>query len=103
MGLFEAILAFPWSLFKINRNIAFRLALQAGIAHGSKPTLGLAIVFKPTIFHRLMKALAYVVEHDPGFLITRNGKADAIRATVSRHAATSTRITNVAELPQFNF
>jgi hypothetical protein len=45
-----------------------------------------------------MESLAYEVENDPGFIIARNGKADTIRATVSRHMTTATRITDIAEL-----
>jgi hypothetical protein len=50
-----------------------------------------------------MKALAHVVEHDPGFFIAGNGKTYTIGTTISRHMATSTGITDVAELSQFNF
>lgn len=103
MGLSEAILAFPWPLFKINRNIAFCLALQARIAHGSEPALRLAIIFEPAILNGLMEALANVMENDPGFLVARHGKTNTISTTLSRHAATSARIANIAELPQLNF
>jgi hypothetical protein len=50
-----------------------------------------------------MESLAYVVEHDPGFFVARNGKTDTIRTPISRHMATATRITDIAELPQLNF
>jgi hypothetical protein len=88
---------------KIHRYVTFGLALQAGVAHGSEPSLCLTVIFKPTVFHRLMKALAYVVKNDPGFLIARNGKTEAIGTTVSRHPATSAGIANIAEFPQFDF
>ena len=52
------LFSLSWPLFKINSNIAFGLALQAGIPHGCQPVLRLAIIFKPAILHRLMKALA---------------------------------------------
>ena len=92
-----------WPSLKIYRYITFRLALQAGITHGSKPALRLAIIFKPAIFHRLVESLAHVVEHNPGFFIARDGKADTIRTTIGGHMATATRITDIAELPQLSF
>ena len=57
-----------WPPLKIYLYVAFGLALQAGVAHGRKPALRLAIIFKPAIFHRLMKALAHVVQDDPAIL-----------------------------------
>jgi hypothetical protein len=92
-----------WPSLKVYRHITFRLALQAGIPQRRKPTLQLAIIFEPAIFHRLVEPLAHVVEHNPGFFITRNGKADTIRTTIGGHMTTTTRITNIAELPQLNF
>jgi hypothetical protein len=88
---------------KIDGHIAFGLALQAGIAHRAQPFLRLAIVFKAAVLHRLMKALAYVVEHDPGLFVPCQGKTYTIGVTVSRHAAASASIANIAELAQFCF
>jgi hypothetical protein len=50
-----------------------------------------------------METLAYVVEHDPGFLVPRHGKTYAIGMTVGRHAAASASIADIAELAQFGF
>ena len=97
------LFCFPRPLLKINLYVAFRLALQAGIAHGRQPPLRLAIIFKPAILYRLMKALAYVVEHDPGFFVACHGKTHTIGTTFGGHMTTSTGITYIAELAQFNF
>jgi hypothetical protein len=43
------------------------------------------------------------VEHDPGFLVACDGKTHAIDTTLSRYMATSTGITQVAEVAQFSF
>lgn len=100
---------YPWQLgltrtpFKINLYVAFGLALQAGVAHGRKPPLRLAIIFEPAIFHWLMKTLAHVVEHNSGFVIARHGKTHTIGTALSRHMAASASIAYVAELTQFNF
>jgi hypothetical protein len=50
-----------------------------------------------------MKALTYIVEHNPGFFVACYGKAYSIGTTVNRHMATSACIADVAELSQFNF
>jgi hypothetical protein len=94
-------LGLTWPPLKINLYVTFGLALQAGVAHGSKPPVRLAIIFKPAIFHRLMTALAYVVEHDPGFFVTCHGKTHTIGTTIGGHMTTSTGITDIAELAQF--
>jgi hypothetical protein len=96
-------LRLSWPSLKIYRYIAFSLALQAGIAHGRRPALQLAIIFKPAIFHRLVESLAYVVENDPGLVIARNGKTDTIRTPISRHMTTAAGIAHIAEIAQFGF
>jgi len=89
--------------FQIHCHVTFCLALQAGIAHGRKPPLRLAIIFKPAILHWLMEALAHVVQNYSGFFIARHGKTYAIGTALNRHMATSASIAYVAELTQFNF
>jgi hypothetical protein len=96
-------LGLPRTSLKIYRHITFRLALQAGIAHGSQPLLRLAIIFKPPVLYRLMKALADVMEHNPGFFVSGQRKPYTIGVTVSRHVAASTGITDITELAQLNF
>jgi hypothetical protein len=91
-----------WTPFKINLYVAFGLALKARVAHGRKPSLRLTIIFEPAIFHWLMKALAHVVQDDPQFFIARHGKTHTIGATIGGHMTTSTGITDIAELTQFN-
>jgi hypothetical protein len=92
-----------WPPLKINLYIALGLALKTGIAHWRQPVLGLAVIFKPAILHGFMEALAHVMEHDPGFLVTCDGKTYAIGTTLSRYMATSTGITQVAEVAQLSF
>jgi hypothetical protein len=65
--------------------------------------LRLAIIFKAAILNRFMKALAYVVEHDPGIFIPRQSETNVINISVSRHAATSAGIANIAEVVQLGF
>jgi hypothetical protein len=96
-------LGLAWPLFKINIYVAFSLALQARIAHGCQPALRLAIIFKPPIFHRLMMAFTHIVQDDPRFFIARHGKTHTIGTTFGGHMTTSTGITYIAELAQFNF
>jgi regulator of PEP synthase PpsR (kinase-PPPase family) len=50
-----------------------------------------------------MKALAYVVEHDPGIFIPRQSETNVISIAVSRHAATFASIANIAEVMQLSF
>jgi regulator of PEP synthase PpsR (kinase-PPPase family) len=50
-----------------------------------------------------MKALAYVVEHDPGIFISRQSETNVISIAVSRHAATFAGIANIAEVVQLSF
>jgi hypothetical protein len=96
-------LGLPRPSLKINRHITFCLALQAGIAHGSKPFLRLAIIFESAILNGFMEALADVMEHDSGFLVSGQRKPYTIGVTVSRHVTASTGITDIAELAKFNF
>jgi len=77
--------------------------LQAGIAHGGKPSLRLAIILKPPVLYWLVKALAHIVQDDPGFLVPRHGKTHAIGVTVGRHSTASASIADIAELAQFGF
>jgi hypothetical protein len=88
---------------KINLYVTFGLALTAGIVHWRQPALRLAVIFKPAILHRFMKALAHVVEHDPGFFVSRYCKTQTIGTTLSWHVATSAGITYVAEIAQLSF
>jgi regulator of PEP synthase PpsR (kinase-PPPase family) len=50
-----------------------------------------------------MKALAYVVEHDSGIFIPRQSETNVINISVSRHAATSAGIADIAEVVQLGF
>jgi hypothetical protein len=88
---------------KINLYITFGLALKARIAHWRQPVPGSAVIFKPAILHGFMEALAHVVEHYPGFLVACDGKTHTIGTTLRRYMATSTGITQVAEVAQLNF
>ncbi|HET9166197.1 MAG TPA: hypothetical protein VFP11_09375, partial [Candidatus Angelobacter sp.] len=88
---------------KINLYVAFGLALQADVTHGRKPSLRLAIVFKPPIFHRLMNALAYVVQDNPRFFIARHGKPDVVRTTIDGQVRAAAGIAHIAEIAQFSF
>ena len=83
--------------------IAFRLALQTGIAHGGEPILRLAIVFKPPIFLRFMAAFAHVVQDDSRFFVTRHRKTDIIDTTIARHVRARAGIAHIAEVTQFSF
>jgi hypothetical protein len=65
--------------------------------------LRLAIIFKATVLDRFMKALAYVVEHDPGIFIPRQSETNVISIAVSWHAATFASIANIAEVMQLSF
>jgi hypothetical protein len=94
----QLLLCRPWPPLQIHLYKTFGLALQASVAHGRQPALRLTVIFKPAIFHRLMQALAYVVEHDPGFFVACHGKTYSIGTTVGRHMATSAGIADVAEL-----
>jgi len=96
-------LGLSWPPFKINLYVTFGLALQARIAHGSEPSLRLAIIFEPAVLHRFMETLAYVVEHNPGFFVPGQRKPYTIGITVSRHVAASAGIADIAELAQFRF
>ncbi len=96
-------LGLTWPPLKINLYVAFGLALQADVAHGRKPPLRLAIVFKPAIFHRLMKTLAHVVQDDPRFFVARHGKPDVIGTTIGRQVGTAAGIAHIAEVAQFSF
>jgi hypothetical protein len=93
----------PGPPLKINLYVTFGLALKARIAHWRQPVPGSAVIFKPAILHGFMETLAHVMEHDPGFLVACNGKTHAIDTTLSRYMATSTGITQVAEVAQLNF
>jgi hypothetical protein len=87
-----------WPLFKINVHKALRLALQAGIAHRGQPTPCPAIVFKPPVFHRLVKAFANIVQNDPRFFIARHGKPDIICTTIEGQVGTAARVAHIAEV-----
>jgi hypothetical protein len=89
--------------FKVHRHETFRLALQAGITHGGKPSSGPAIVFKASIFHGFMKALTYIVEHDARFFVASQRKTYIIGLAFDRHAAAFTGIADIAELAKFMF
>jgi len=88
---------------KIYLYVAFGLALQADVAHGRKPPLRLAIVFKPAILHGLMKTLAHVVQDDPRFFIARHGKPNVICTTIRGQMRTAAGIAHIAEIAQFSF
>lgn len=45
-----------------------------------------------------MKALTYIVKHDPGFLIARNGKPDIIGTTIGGQPRTPVGIAHIAEI-----
>jgi hypothetical protein len=91
----------PWPPFQIYRHKALGLTLQAAVAHGRQPAFPSAIVFKSPVFHRLVKALAHVVQDDPRIFIARHGKSDIIGTTFSRQAGTLLGIAKVAEIAQF--
>jgi len=93
----------PWPPFQIHRHKAFRLALQAGIAHGREPILRPAIVFKPPIFLRFMTAFAHVVQNDSRFFVPSHRKTDIIDTTVGRHVRARPGIAHIAEVAQFGF
>lgn len=92
----------PWPPLEIYRYEAFRLALQAGIAHRRQPAFLSAIVFKTPIFHRLVRALAHIVQDDPRILITRHSKPDIIGTTFRRQAGTPVGIAEIAEIAQLS-
>ena len=96
-------LGLTWPPLKINLYVAFGLALQANVAHGRKPPLRLAIVFKTSIFHRFMKTLAHVVQDNPRFFIARHGKPDVIGTTIGGQVRTAAGIAHIAEIAQFGF
>jgi len=89
--------------FEINLYVTFGLALQADVAHGRKPPLRLAIVFKAAIFHGLMKTLAHVVQDDPRFFIARHGKPHVVCTTIRGQVRTAAGIAQIAEIAQFSF
>ena len=96
-------LGLTWPPLKINLYIAFGLALQADVAHGRKPSLRLAIVFKTAIFHWLMEAFAHVVQYDPRFFIARHGKPDVVCTTIGGQVRAAAGIAHIAEIAQFSF
>lgn len=96
----QLLLCRPWPPLQINLHKAFGLALQASVAHRRQPALRLAIIFKPAIFHRLMKALAYIVQDDPRFFVARHGKPDIIGTTIGRQVGTAAGIAHIAEIAQ---
>ncbi|HSK44820.1 MAG TPA: hypothetical protein VLA83_13135 [Candidatus Binatia bacterium] len=63
----------------------------------------MAIIFKPAILHRLMQALAHIVQDDPRFFIPRHGKPNIIRTTIGGQVSTPAGIAQVAEIAQFGF
>jgi hypothetical protein len=63
---------------QIYRYIALRLALQAAVAQGGGPTVGLAIVFQAAILHRFVVALADVVKDDARAFVAGHGKANTV-------------------------
>lgn len=96
-------LGLTWPPFKINLHVALCLALQALIAHGRKPPLRMAIIFKTPILHRLVKTLAHVVQDDPRFFVARHGKPDIIGTTIGGQVRTPAGIAKVAEIAQLRF
>jgi len=92
----------PWPPLHIHRHEAFGLALQAGIAHRRQPAFHSAIVFKPPVFHRLVKALAHIVQDDPRIFIARHRKPDIIGTTFRRQAGTPVGIAEIAEIAQLS-
>ena len=96
-------LGLTWPPLKINLYVAFGLALQAYVAHGRKPPLRLAVIFKPAIFHWLMETLAHVVQDDPRFFIARHGKPDVVCTTIGGQVRTAAGIAHIAEIAQFSF
>jgi len=96
-------LGLTWPPLKINLYVAFGLALQADVTHGRKPPLRVAIVFKTSILHWLMKTLAHIVQDDPRFFITRHGKPHVVCATIRGQLRTATGIAHIAEIAQFGF
>jgi hypothetical protein len=57
-----------------------------------------AIVFKTPIFHRLVKALAHIVQDYPRFFIARHGKPDTIGRSIGGQVRTAAGIAKVAEI-----
>ena len=96
-------LGLTWPPLKINLYVAFGLALQADVAHGRKPALRLAIVFKTSVFHWLMEAFAHVVQDDPRFFVTRHGKPNIIGTTIDGQVRTAAGIAHIAEIAQCSF
>jgi hypothetical protein len=77
--------------------------LQAAVAHGRQPSFHLAIVFKSSIFHRLVTALAHIVQDDPRFIIACHGKPDIVSTTIGGQAGTTAGIAKIAEIAQLDF
>ena len=101
MGVCQSGLA--WTPLKVNCHVAFGLALQAGVTHGRRPLLRVAIVFKTSVFHGLMKALAHVVQDDSRFFIARHGKPDVVCTTIGGQVRTAAGIAHIAEIAQLGF
>jgi len=93
----------PWPPFQIHRHKAFGLALQTGVAQGREPAFHLAIVFKPSIFLRLVTAFAHVVQYDPRVFVPCHRKTDIIDTAVSRHVRARAGIAHIAEVAQYGF
>ncbi len=103
LWLYLRLFGLPRPALKVYRHITFRLALQTRIVHCRQPLLGLAIIFKPAVLHRLVKTLTYIVKHDPRFFIARYGKPDAIATTVGGQVGTLPGITHIAEIAKLDF
>lgn len=66
---------------QIHGQIAFRLALRAGVVEGREPALGRAVVLELSMLHRGMFAVIDVMEENPVSAIPGYGEADGISDT----------------------
>src|SRR5579871_4150198 len=99
----EDLLDFSGPSLKINRHVAFGLALQSGIAQWRRPYVMGAIIFQAVILHRLMQTLADVMQHNPRFFVPGYRKTDPIGASRCRHTSAPAGIAHIAELAQLGF
>src|SRR6185312_5342397 len=88
---------------KIDRQIAFGLALQAHIAQWSWPFLFCAVILQATVLHRFMVAFAHVMEYYTRAFIAGHSKAHAIGMAGFWHPGTAKSIAQVTEIVQFGF
>jgi hypothetical protein len=61
------------------------LALKADIAQRRRPTVRVAIVFKPAVLHGFVFTLAHVMQNNPGTFIFCYRETEPIGATGGRH------------------